>query len=78
MGKMFREPSEAFLLAQPSECQGNQSQGGRAVNVLPRKKLREAAHLAVRFAQHHVRIDYFQNMCSELIHILQGYDLKSH
>ena len=30
------------------------------------------------FAQHHVCIDYFQNMCGELIHILQGHDLKDY
>ena len=34
--------------------------------------------LAVRVAQHHVCIDYFQNMCGELIHILQGHDLKGY
>ena len=34
--------------------------------------------LAVRVAQHHVCIDYFQNMCGELIHILQGHDHKGY
>ena len=34
--------------------------------------------MAVRLAQHHVCIDYFQNMCGELIHILQGHDLKGY
>ena len=38
----------------------------------------ETAHLAVRLAQHHVCIDYFKNMCGELIHILQGHDLKGY
>ena len=34
--------------------------------------------MAVRLAQHHVCIDYFQNMCDELIHILQGHDHKGY
>lgn len=52
-----------------------------AVYVFPEKRKNsesEVAHLAVRFAQDHVCIDNFQNMCGELIHILQRHDLKGY
>lgn len=38
----------------------------------------QIAHLALRVAEHHVRLNDLQHMRGDLIHVLQGLDAKGH
>lgn len=77
--KHFKELSDTFILARPLKCQEKARAPKLPMLFQERENDEtEAAHLAVSFAQCHVCIHYFQNMCSELIHILQGHNLKGY